>query len=138
MFDFTHIFLQILAGDGSRSLLSSQKFSIDCVVIYKCSFHFSDLILSHLFILMWHFVSERLSNIIKMISNLATILFEKNFVIQNQIENMFFFSYIMKKLMKNECHRRKYPDLSCFHTKNEEIFAIFAPEISTFDAADMA
>ena len=36
--------------------------------------------------------------------------------------------------MKNECHRRKYPDLSCFHTKNEEIFAIFAPEISTFDA----
>ena len=47
---------------------------------------------------------------------------------------MIFFSYIMKKLMKNECHRRKYPDLSCFHTKNEEIFAIFAPEISTFDA----
>ena len=60
--------------------------------------------------------------------------FWKNFCDPKLNRKYDFFSYIMKKLMKNECHRRKYPDLSCFHTKNEEIFAIFAPEISTFDA----
>ena len=49
VFDFTHFFLQILVGDVSWSLLSSQKCSNHFVDIWKCSFNFSDLILSHLF-----------------------------------------------------------------------------------------